>query len=136
MDSALQEAKTDNNEMIAKWMGLIPVLVRYLPWQEKKIYWCVDPKGYGVTSDSLAYDSDPSWLLTVVERIDSIGYKVIMGDFTTILDRDTEGTIYYKTSHGERKRDHAYKACVEFIKWHQQQSNAKDARELMISNQT
>jgi len=69
---------------------------------------------------TLNYHSDWNWLMEVVEKIESLGYFFkIVSQTSLIVDKDEKCislSVYRKT-----KIVSTYEACVEFIKWYNEQ---------------
>jgi hypothetical protein len=87
----------ENNKLIAEFLGAT----------DKHI------ENFG-GAENLKYHSDWNWLMSVVEKIENLSYDVqIILDFCTITNGD-----YSKTTQlGGAKIHNVYNACVEFIKW-------------------
>lgn len=77
--------------------------------------------------EELKFHSDWNWLMEVVEKIESLGYKVnIFGntDLNKTCDHYTSIYIPNEKTFGVRKLskiESVFNACVEFIEWHNQQ---------------
>lgn len=93
---------TKENILIAKFMDRNP------PNENYRLLW---------------YDQSWNWLMPVVEKIESLGYK------TKITTKDEEGHVCYIYisfkhskwgSHTKSKIEAVYKACIMFIKWYNQ----------------
>lgn len=101
---------TENNKLIAEFMGLVRSSVVDKYWTKK------DSEGIGFGQlKELIYDTDWNWLMQVVEKIESLGIVVEI----------RENVCYIETSQGnytseleETKIQATYKAVVEFIKWY------------------
>ena len=98
-----------NNKIIAEFMG-------YIKHTQTKAYLTTD--GYFHERD-LKFHKDWNWLMEVVEKIESLGYKV---DILKWENSQYCG-IYLngkKISGNETntKIEAVYNACVEFIKWY------------------
>ena len=108
---------TENNKIIAEFMG----------WKIKNystpISDIVTPYGQ-LTENQLKFHSDWNWLMEVVEKIESLGGAVCIGNGNCVMIifylTDVMGESYSKTREliGETKIQAVYNACVEFIKWY------------------
>ena len=66
------------------------------------------------------FHTDWNWLIQVVEKIESIGYRVDILKNICTIDLSYKNTII---SYGNiPKIEKVYKACVEFIIWYNQQN--------------
>lgn len=113
---------TENNRIIAEFMGYEKIvfpdnsrwLGQYKNQFTKRIY----------ELKELDFDSDWNLLMEVVEKINVLGYEVLIGriscQINPISDRENPisamvcGDIY-------KKIEITYDAIIQFIKWHNQQ---------------
>jgi len=79
-------------------------------------------KPFSLTDFLIPYNSDWDWLMEVVEKIESLGYWVnrIKAD-VWIIDNN-ENIVINNTMHSDGI-EAVYNACVEFVKWHNNQNN-------------
>ena len=110
---------TENNKIIAEFIG----------WKEQEEDFMFNPKTSGSTYvKSLLFHKDWNWLMEVVEKIESIGGAVCIGNGNCVMIifylTDVMGESYSKTREliGETKIQAVYNACVEFIKWYNENS--------------
>jgi hypothetical protein len=74
------------------------------------------------------YYSDWNWLMEVVEKIETMGGAVCIGNGNCVMIifylTDVMGESYSETREltGETKIEATYNACVEFIKWYNEQN--------------
>jgi hypothetical protein len=100
---------TENNKLLAEFMGEI------------------DLKRHNNTFiTSYKYDTDWNWLMKVVEKIESLGYCLVIGGRTTknyceIRGEVDDFTTKYSDSYGETKIEAVYNACIDFVKWYNNQ---------------
>lgn len=66
----------------------------------------------------LSFDSDWNWLMQVVEKIESLGVVVEIRENVCYIE--TTPNDYYSELE-TTKIQAVYKACVEFIKWYNEQ---------------
>ena len=75
--------------------------------------------GYCLSFSSLEFNSNWSWLMVVVEKIHSLGYRIDM----IMTERQTTTNVYADygvVSKGEKSTllESTYKSVVDFIKWY------------------
>ena len=109
-----------NNKLIAEFLG-------YIDNGCSEEGFLIDPEtNYDICIDSLQYYSDWNWLMEVVEKIESIlpddsiitiEYK---NCFIPVLDDEEPFTI---EGGGKTKIEAVYNACLEFIKWYNENKN-------------
>ena len=117
---------TENNKIIAKFMGFeIKNKINYVPpslpnCMKNAEHLKVDK------SENLPFHNDWNWLMEVVEKIESIlpddsiitiEYK---NCFIPVLDDEEPFTI---EGGGKTKIEAVYNACLEFIKWYNENKN-------------
>ena len=108
-----------NNEIIAVFMG------RVIP-EDKLEFYDENPTTH-------FYNSNWNWLMEVVEKIESLGYRTLTENECFMItksklssfdvrSKDDYNTIFsdnYEINHyGGSKKENIYNACVEFIKWY------------------
>lgn len=106
------EGKTDN-ELIAEFMGIRFDASGQCP--EIKYSWrpgVYDP----LRVEHLQYNNNWSWLMPVVEKIESLGYEVDV--YKHACEINVEDMIRWEA---ESKIEACYKSVVEFIKWYNRQ---------------
>ena len=117
----------ENNKIIAEFLSvkIHPCETienfKFLPIEERGLY-----NGYFI--DELKYHEDWNWLMVVVEKIESIEYGIyqvdILQEGCKILERcrllidNRVGKLESDTT----KIESVYLACVEFIKWYNNQN--------------
>lgn len=115
---------TENNKLIAEFMGLVRSSVVDKYWTEK------DSEGIGIGQlKELRYDTDWNWLMEVVEKIESIifdnnnSFNVTIGSTNYCVIQDSNGDTYESVEdYGETKLLTTYKAIVKFIKWYNEKN--------------
>ena len=128
----------ENNKLIAE----------FLNWEfddlsetfETPFLKLVEPHAFGDEQFScklqdfeLEFHSDWNWLMSVVEKIENLQdenncaiYNVqIEQSFTEIIDNHTSETIVEVDSNS--KIQAVYQACVEFIKWYNEQNKINES---------
>ena len=68
----------------------------------------------------LDFHSDWNWLMQVVEKIESLGYRVTIVRHICRIDLTEE--IKLIISEDIKKIEAVYTACLEFIKWYNKQN--------------
>ena len=100
--------KTDN-EFIAEFMGLK---------ENAQGYWTIpDYHLKGGESFKLLYDTSWDWLMPVVEKIESLGFKVAIELNGCTIFKDY-GAPVTTTGNWDTKINAVYKAVCGFIPWH------------------
>ena len=124
---------TENNRLIAE----------FLDWEfddlsetfETPFLKLVDPHAFGDEQFScklqdfeLEFHSDWNWLMEVVEKIESLDcviYFKITINYVEIIARMGKGIVFknciFDINYCTTKREAIYNACVEFIKWYNEQ---------------
>lgn len=111
-----------NNKLIAEFLSIkihpceTIENFKFLPIEERGLY-----NGYFI--DALKYHEDWNWLMEVVEKIESLGYKIDISKW----ENSQYCGIYLngkKIAGNETntKIEAVYNACVEFIKWYNNQN--------------
>lgn len=99
---------TENNKIIAEFMS--PKL-----HMESQV----------VTQNLFKYHSDWNWLMEVVEKIESLGFgtSIVGGKngFACVVTNGIENSFVGNHKINSTKIQAVYNACVEFIKWHNEQ---------------
>ena len=116
---------TENNKIIAKFMGATLT-------KDLQIMYPVYEGDSSYVKD-LKYHLDWNWLMEVVEKIESLGYRTLTENECFMItksklssfdvrSKDDYNTIFsdnYEINHyGGSKKENVYNACVEFIKWY------------------
>ena len=68
----------------------------------------------------LDFHSDWNWLMQVVEKIESLGYRVTIVRHICRIDLTEESKLII--SEDIKKIEAVYTACLEFIKWYNKQN--------------
>lgn len=114
---------TENNKIIAEFMGAKTLTVD----EFKAILKDNRDNGFIHTpnaeiDEDLKYHSDWNWLMEVVEKIESLGYDVFINTCVCrITDVGQDVLEDIETFNYENKIQAVYNACVEFIKWYNEQ---------------
>lgn len=114
----------EKNHLISEFMGLVKSSVPSFYWTKKSI------EGFGIgQSVELKYHKDWNWLMEVVEKIESLDfysfeikkYSVCVYKYNDDGENVRSITSKYATYRGTEKIRATYDACVEFIKWYNEQ---------------
>ena len=106
-----------NNKIIAEFLG-------YIDNGCSEEGFLIDPKtNYDICIDSLQFHSDWNWLMEVVEKIESIKietYKVKVDIYFNCCQINPTHWEQLISIYGnkETKIEAVYNACIEFIKWY------------------
>lgn len=116
-----------DNKIIAEFMGLKPKM------ESPDVYSYSDMPFFSVREDNpekvmeaimkySLYSTDWNWLMPVVEKIETKYLVDIFGKAVSIHDKNGEMLVDSNAKNSSTKIDAVYKSCVEFIKWHNQQT--------------
>jgi hypothetical protein len=113
---------TENNQLIASFLGqtstnkLIADFMDFVESPETNKYWTnKSSEGFGIGElVDLQFDTDWNWLMQVVEKIFKDFYN--LNPCPIGLKMKIEGHIV------KANKYEVYNACVEFIKWYNQQN--------------
>ena len=109
----------ENNKIIAEFLSvkIHPCETienfKFLPIEERGLY-----NGYFI--DELKYHEDWNWLMIVVEKIESLGYRIEIVKHICRIYLSNKETIII--SENTPKIEAVYNAVVEFIKWYNNQN--------------
>lgn len=123
----------ENNKIIAEFMGAIQAYKPYVNVElyEYDMFGIIDQIEDGENEqhyflpEQMLFHSDWNWLMEVVEKIESLGY-----DSEIIYRLDDGGHCCYLndspvfSSQMGSKIEAVYNACLEFIKWYNEQKSA------------
>ncbi len=123
---------TENNKIIAEFLGWSKKINKEeeeIPFYNLPIKFR-NPNGIKeyIPIEGFIFESDWNWLMEVVEKIESLGGAVCIGNGNCVMIifylTDVMGESYSKTREliGETKIEAVYNACVEFIKWYNENS--------------
>ena len=103
-----------NNKLIAEFLG-------YIDNGCSEDGFLIHPiTNYDVEISSLKYHEDWNWLMEVVEKIESLGYRIEIVKHICRIYLSNKETIII--SENIPKIEAVYNACVEFIKWYNNQN--------------
>jgi hypothetical protein len=106
---------TENNKIIAEFMGLVESSIPNRYWTKKSI------EGFGEGKMvELQYHEDWNYLMEVVKKIRSIDNKSKEDFKTKLLHYQRNNKTIFDLSILEGKV-YVYNACVDFIKWYNEQ---------------
>ncbi len=101
-----------DNELIAEFMGLL-----VFPNMEEMQAYPLDKLIEWVYPDQIKYNTSWEWLMEVVEKIESLGFKVAI-EFTGCTIFKDYGAPVASTGNWDTKINAVYNAVLGFIKWH------------------
>jgi hypothetical protein len=101
----------ENNKLIAEFLNLTSQVIF-----EQVFIVSENGKTKFYKKDELKFHSDWNWLMEVVEKIESLGYRIeIVKHICRVYLSDKETIII---SENIPKIEAVYNACIEFIKWY------------------
>ena len=102
-----------NNKLIAEFLG-------YIDNGCSEEGFLIDPKtNYDICIDSLQFHSDWNWLMEVVEKIESLKFSVLIGKNNCVIEQTFgKESLNLGLIKGKDKIEAVYNACLEFIKWY------------------
>ena len=104
----------ENNKLIAEFLG-------YIDNGCSEDGFLIHPiTNYDVEISSLKYHEDWNWLMEVVEKIESLGYRIEIVKHICRIYLSNKETIII--SENTPKIEAVYNAVVEFIKWYNNQN--------------
>lgn len=109
-----QKQITENNKLLAEFMNWEYTIVNNTILQTTLI-------------SDLDFSKDWNWLMQVVEKIESLDHWVeILGGLQKVcLIGSINSSCESFKSVGETKIEAVYNACVEFVKWYNEQKQLK-----------
>ena len=117
----------ENNKLIAEFMGLKPKM------ESPDVYVFNDMPYFSVRENNpedvmnaivkySKYDSDWNWLMPVVEKIESLGNDILITSNYIQITYDKGEKFITIELEGNIKIFAVYNACIEFIKWYNEQN--------------
>jgi hypothetical protein len=103
----------DSNKMIAVFLGC--KVKGYIVYR-------LDNENISFVDD-LKYHTSWDWLMPVVEKIEAMGYTVVIHREATLISAyDNDLNCIWKTTKWDQevKINHVYQAIVQFIQWYNQ----------------
>ena len=142
---------TENNKLIAEFMefkqckGIRSESGKYFDYWAKENFSCIEEQeiqiesewGYGLVeqdllfAEQLKFHKDWNWLMEVVEKIESLDsgtYTLVFQQKSCLIwnnDKGEELGFFNSSFKAETKIEAVYNACVEFIKWYNENSADK-----------
>jgi hypothetical protein len=94
----------ENNRLIAEFMNYNLEIVN------NEVYFTHDDMLESLSDEELHYDTDWNWLMEVVEKISDILHYSLNATLDFLSEKQESDGLYTK--------EEVYNACVEFIKWY------------------
>ena len=116
-----KETMMQNNKLIAEFIGMVYDNHNNQPnkyWELTDEQNFVSPKPYPQDKD-LKFHSDWNWLMEVVEKIECCDFIFsIHHEVANIFNGECNELTYNETTQARTKIEAVYNACLEFIKWY------------------
>lgn len=115
---------TEKNKLIADFMGFETNNVEVImPEKFSQLKPFKHSKGFFKTSIfkhlELQFHSSWDWLMSVVEKIESLKFSVLIGKNNCVIEQTFGKTsLNLGVSKGQNKIEAVYNACVTFIEWY------------------
>ena len=135
----------ENNKLIAEFMGVFDKILstgNIHSWSDAPFYYTTeDTKGKVIKNicKYSKYDSDWTWLMPVVEKIEQLknGYGFtfsvkISGNYCTIESYNYSLIVRIVECNNITKFKSVYNACIEFIKWYNEQNKNNEKHTCII----
>ena len=106
---------TEKNKIIAEFLNLTSQVIF-----EQVFAVSENGKTNFYKKDELKFHSDWNWLMEVVEKIESLGYRIEIVKHICRIYLSNKETIII--SENTPKIEAVHNACVEFIQWYNQQN--------------
>ena len=107
---------TENNKIIAEFMGATLT-------KDLQIMYPVYEGDSSYVKD-LKYHLDWNWLMQVVEKIESLKFSVLIGKNNCVIEQTFgKESLNLGLIKGKDKIEAVYNACLEFIKWYNENKN-------------
>jgi len=109
----------EGNKLIA---GFMQLETKNRNWDERLVYLYGN---YWYPSEKLKYHSSWDWLMPVVEKIQSLGGRFIIGDGNrvTVYNKDYD---WRNGSTEDELIECVWHGAIQFIKWHNQNKHSND----------
>ena len=115
---------TENNQLIAEFMGVFDKILstgNIHSWSDAPFYYTTEDTREKVIkniSKYSKYSKDWNWLMQVVNKIENMGNDVLItSNYVQITYNEGENFINLELK-GNIMLEAVYNACVEFIKWY------------------
>ena len=117
---------TENNQLIAEFMGVFDKILstgNIHSWSDSPFYYTTEDTREKVIkniSKYSKYSKDWNWLMQCVEKIEKLKCTVVI---EKNICRIHKGGLHFGHAYKfETKIESVYSACVEFIKWYNEQN--------------
>lgn len=124
MKNQIKSEEEIGNILLAEFMGWGEGGVYYTPFDDAGI--CSGEPSSICYNRNLRFNSDWNWLMFVVEKIESLGYAVLICYTRVVVECCvmSDKTIVYKNDDNSiTKVENTFLACVEFAKWYKTNSH-------------
>jgi len=125
----------ENNKLIADFMGFeskdgIVYKIPQFKYEENSFGDIIYGDTFSIYFDDMLFKTDWNWLMEVVEKIENTKTNNVI--FDIFITKNKTHIHYSKNDEwfsniflheGKTKIENTYNACVEFIKWYNEQKN-------------
>lgn len=114
----------DGNRILAEFMGFTPLNKEHTVFSSNDFLYEREQETNWFDRD-LKFHTYWDWLMPVVEKIESLGYAVLICYARVVIECCvmSDKTVIYKNDNNSiPKIKNAFLACVEFAKWYKNQS--------------
>ncbi len=104
----------ENNKLIAEFLGY--------EWDNQNEV--LTQNKFAIQNSVTKFHSDWNWLMQLVEKIESLGFATSIASgskgFACVITKGVENIFLSNNKTSKTKIEAVYNACVEFIKWYNQ----------------
>lgn len=123
----------ENNKLIAEFMGFIAdksFEVKLVDGINTSYYYYKDD--VMCLPETMRYNSSWNWLMEVVEKIESLGNDILITSNYIQITYDKGEKFITIELEGNIKIFAVYNACIEFIKWYNEQNKNNEKHTCII----
>lgn len=107
----------ENNKLLAEFLGWLVMECYVTPTDEAITSLKLNSEFKEIPPYTMKFHNDWNWLMEVVDKIESLSFRVRFEMETCFIMDDNFETIIASTGHEKSKIEAVYNACVEFVEW-------------------